>query len=103
MNKLRGAIEKRRFTARARINIKTEVEAGRYSNVAFSEYFLRCCVDNAILMHYRHHTNPVGTEWRWQMDDPDLIVDGAMQNHYNMIKQFRGIFSRISLIMLSGA
>ena len=38
----------------------------------------------------RHHTNPVGTEWRWQMDDPTVIVDGAMQNHYKMIKQFRG-------------
>ena len=43
-------------------------------------------------VHYwgRHHTNPVGTEWKWKMDDPDTIVNGAMENHYNMIKQFRG-------------
>jgi hypothetical protein len=38
----------------------------------------------------RHHTNPVGTEWKWQMDEPEMIVDGAMQNHFNMIKQFKG-------------
>lgn len=39
----------------------------------------------------RHHTNPVGTSWRWKMDDPKMIIDGAMQNHYDMIKQFRGV------------
>ena len=42
------------------------------------------------MLFCRHHTNPVGTEWKWKMDDPDLIVDAAMANHYNMIKQFRG-------------
>jgi len=40
--------------------------------------------------YFRHHTNPVGTEWKWKMDDPDTIVNGAMENHRNMIKQFRG-------------
>lgn len=39
---------------------------------------------------FRHHTNPVGTEWKWQMNEPSLIVDGAMKNHFNMIKQFKG-------------
>ena len=39
---------------------------------------------------YRHHTNPVGTEWKWQMDDPDVIFQGALENHTNLIKQFRG-------------
>ena len=24
------------------------------------------------------------------MDEPDKIVDGALENHYKMIKQFRG-------------
>ncbi|XP_032242372.2 S-adenosyl-L-methionine-dependent tRNA 4-demethylwyosine synthase TYW1 isoform X2 [Nematostella vectensis] len=46
---------------------------------------------NKCVFCWRHHTNPVGTEWRWQMDDPQMIVEGAMQNHYNMIKQFRGV------------
>lgn len=39
----------------------------------------------------RHHTNPVGTEWRWKMDDPEFIVNGAMKNHYEMIKAFKGV------------
>ena len=25
------------------------------------------------------------------MDDPQLIVDGAMEQHYDMIKQFKGV------------
>jgi tRNA wybutosine-synthesizing protein 1 len=40
--------------------------------------------------YFRHHTNPVGTEWRWQMDDPETVLKGAVSNHCNMIKQFRG-------------
>ena len=39
----------------------------------------------------RHHTNPVGTEWRWQMDDAELVLKGALEGHVNMIKQFKGI------------
>eukprot|EP00794_Sanderia_malayensis_P013969 gene13969-15426_t len=46
---------------------------------------------NKCVFCWRHHTNPVGTEWNWKMDDPDMIVDAALQNHYNMIKQFRGV------------
>ena len=38
----------------------------------------------------RHHTNPVGTEWKWKMDDPQTILDGALTNHINLIRQFRG-------------
>eukprot|EP00045_Choanoeca_perplexa_P005760 m.48322 g.48322 ORF g.48322 m.48322 type:complete len:760 (-) comp13278_c0_seq1:54-2333(-) len=45
---------------------------------------------NKCVFCWRHHTNPVGTEWRWQMDEPDVIINGAMQNHYNLIKQFSG-------------
>lgn len=40
----------------------------------------------------RHHTNPVGTEWRWKMDQPDVILKEAIENHQNMIKQFKGIY-----------
>ncbi|KAK7829238.1 hypothetical protein U0070_012709 [Myodes glareolus] len=36
-----------------------------------------------------HHTNPVGTEWRWKMDQPELILKEAIENHQNMIKQFK--------------
>ncbi|KAL5016324.1 hypothetical protein ScPMuIL_005913 [Solemya velum] len=34
--------------------------------------------------------NPVGTEWRWKMDDAQTVFDGAVQNHLNMIKQYKG-------------
>lgn len=46
---------------------------------------------NKCVFCWRHHTNPVGTEWRWKMDEPDVVIDGAMQNHYNMIKTFKGV------------
>lgn len=39
---------------------------------------------------YRHHTNPVGTEWRWKMDPAEKIIQEAVENHRNMIRQFRG-------------
>eukprot|EP00063_Salmo_salar_P043332 XP_014018167.1 PREDICTED: S-adenosyl-L-methionine-dependent tRNA 4-demethylwyosine synthase-like [Salmo salar] len=32
----------------------------------------------------RHHTNPVGTEWRWKMDLPEKILLEAVENHQNM-------------------
>lgn len=46
---------------------------------------------NKCVFCWRHHTNPVGTEWRWKMDDPEMIIDGAMQNHYDMIREFKGV------------
>lgn len=39
----------------------------------------------------RHHTNPVGREWKWQMDAPDQIVEGALSEHRSMVKQMRGV------------
>ncbi|XP_064893295.1 S-adenosyl-L-methionine-dependent tRNA 4-demethylwyosine synthase TYW1 isoform X6 [Columba livia] len=42
-------------------------------------------------LHIRHHTNPVGTEWRWKMDQPEMILQEALENHRNMIKQFKGV------------
>ncbi|NXM26531.1 TYW1 synthase, partial [Oxyruncus cristatus] len=46
---------------------------------------------NKCVFCWRHHTNPVGTEWRWKMDQPELILQEAIENHQNMIKQFRGV------------
>jgi len=46
---------------------------------------------NKCVFCWRHHTNPVGTEWKWKMDPPDMIVNNALNNHYKMIKQCRGI------------
>jgi len=46
---------------------------------------------NKCVFCWRHHTNPVGTEWKWKMDPAKKIVDGAFENHYKMVKQFRGV------------
>ncbi|NWS66939.1 TYW1 synthase, partial [Crotophaga sulcirostris] len=46
---------------------------------------------NKCVFCWRHHTNPVGTEWRWQMDQPEMILQEAIENHQNMIKQFKGV------------
>ncbi|KAI8374703.1 uncharacterized protein BYT42DRAFT_577340 [Radiomyces spectabilis] len=46
---------------------------------------------NKCVFCWRHHTNPVGTTWRWKIDDPKFILDGAMENHYKMIKQLKGV------------
>jgi len=40
---------------------------------------------------WRHHTNPVGTEWRWKVDEPEFILEGALDNHYGMLKQLKGV------------
>ncbi|NXN98554.1 TYW1 synthase, partial [Rhinopomastus cyanomelas] len=58
-----------------------------------------CCMEatpslacaNKCVFCWRHHTNPVGTEWRWKMDQPERIFQEAIENHQNMIKQFKGV------------
>lgn len=39
----------------------------------------------------RSHTNPVGTEWKWQMDDAATVIEGALSGHYAMMKQLKGV------------
>ena len=46
---------------------------------------------NKCVFCWRHGTNPVGTTWRWQVDPPDLIFEGAKQGHYKKIKMMRGV------------
>jgi tRNA wybutosine-synthesizing protein 1 len=40
---------------------------------------------------WRHHKNPVGTEWRWKMDPPREIVKTAIKLHQNMIREYSGV------------
>jgi len=40
---------------------------------------------------WRHHSNPVGKEWKWAMDPPAAIVEAALAAHADMIKQMRGV------------
>ena len=46
---------------------------------------------NKCVFCWRHHSNPVGTEWKWKMDPAQTVLDGALENHYKMIKQMRGV------------
>ncbi|XP_063216466.1 S-adenosyl-L-methionine-dependent tRNA 4-demethylwyosine synthase TYW1-like isoform X2 [Bacillus rossius redtenbacheri] len=46
---------------------------------------------NKCVFCWRHHSNPVGTEWRWQMDQPEDILQEALDSHYRMINQFKGV------------
>ena len=46
---------------------------------------------NKCVFCWRHHKNPVGTEWRWQTDAPELLVSGFMNNHKDLIKTMRGL------------
>ncbi|ONH77747.1 S-adenosyl-L-methionine-dependent tRNA 4-demethylwyosine synthase [Pichia kudriavzevii] len=46
---------------------------------------------NKCVFCWRHGTNPVGTTWRWEVDKPDMILNGALEGHYKKIKQMRGV------------
>ncbi|EYU45151.1 hypothetical protein ABFS82_03G058300 [Erythranthe guttata] len=46
---------------------------------------------NKCVFCWRHHTNPVGKNWQWKMDDPLVIVDTAIDLHTKMIKQMKGV------------
>jgi tRNA wybutosine-synthesizing protein 1 len=45
---------------------------------------------NKCVFCWRHHKNPVGTTWKWDMDDPNLILDGFIKEHKQMVKQLKG-------------
>lgn len=46
---------------------------------------------NKCVFCWRHGTNPVGTNWRWVVDPPDMIFDGVKENHYKKIKMMKGV------------
>eukprot|EP01032_Pedospumella_encystans_P021473 gene21473-24358_t len=46
---------------------------------------------NKCVFCWRHHKNPVGTEWRWKEDAPDMIVSEAVRLHQGMINEMRGV------------
>lgn len=46
---------------------------------------------NKCVFCWRHHKNPVGREWRWQTDQPLELVESAIANHQQMIKQLKGV------------
>jgi tRNA wybutosine-synthesizing protein 1 len=46
---------------------------------------------NKCVFCWRHGTNPVSTTWRWEVDPPDMIFEGAKAGHYKKIKMMRGV------------
>jgi len=46
---------------------------------------------NKCVFCWRHHSNPVGTEWRWKMEDAEFVLKGVLENHYKMINEFKGV------------
>lgn len=46
---------------------------------------------NKCVFCWRHHKNPVGTEWRWKEDEPSHIVEEAIKLHVNMIHEMKGV------------
>lgn len=74
---------------------------GRGSCYKFSFYGIRShlCMEatpslscsNKCIFCWRHGTNPVGTTWRWKVDDPELIFNGVKEGHYKKIKMMRGV------------
>jgi tRNA wybutosine-synthesizing protein 1 len=52
---------------------------------------------NKCVFCWRHHTNPVAKSWQWKMDDPLEIVNSAIEQHTNMIKQMKGVPGKFML------
>lgn len=47
---------------------------------------------NKCVFCWRHGTNPVAKlNWRWELDPPEKVFEGALQGHYQKIKQMRGV------------
>jgi tRNA wybutosine-synthesizing protein 1 len=46
---------------------------------------------NKCVFCWRHHKNPVGTEWRWKTDGPEQIVDTAIVEHQKMVYMMKGV------------
>lgn len=74
---------------------------GRGSCYKFSFYGIKShlCMEttpslscsNKCVFCWRHGTNPTGTTWRWQVDPPEMIFEGAKEGHYKKIKMMRGV------------
>ncbi|KAH3732740.1 S-adenosyl-L-methionine-dependent tRNA 4-demethylwyosine synthase [Pelomyxa schiedti] len=46
---------------------------------------------NKCIFCWRHHNNPVGTEWIWKVDDPAMLVEQGIQAHRDMVKPLKGV------------
>lgn len=53
---------------------------------------------NKCVFCWRHHKNPVGTSWKWEMDSSEEILDGIMSHHYKMVKELKGLFTVLGFV-----
>uniref|UniRef100_A0A8D2E679 S-adenosyl-L-methionine-dependent tRNA 4-demethylwyosine synthase n=1 Tax=Theropithecus gelada TaxID=9565 RepID=A0A8D2E679_THEGE len=86
---LREALTKQVDASRERRLLQTHLLWNESHRCMETTPSLACA--NKCVFCWRHHTNPVGTEWRWKMDQPEMILKEAVENHQNMIKQFKGV------------
>jgi tRNA wybutosine-synthesizing protein 1 len=71
---------------------------GCYKNALYGIQSHRCmeatpslACANKCTFCWRHHSNPVGKEWKWAMDGAEEIVATALSEHASMVKQLRGV------------
>eukprot|EP01054_Gregarina_sp_Poly1_P002221 Gregarina_sp_Poly_1__2220@NODE_1593_length_3762_cov_126_889310_g1049_i0_p1_GENE_NODE_1593_length_3762_cov_126_889310_g1049_i0NODE_1593_length_3762_cov_126_889310_g1049_i0_p1_ORF_typecomplete_len642_score64_72Wyosine_form/PF08608_12/2_7e20Radical_SAM/PF04055_21/1_9e17Flavodoxin_1/PF00258_25/6_5e13Fer4_14/PF13394_6/0_00057Fer4_12/PF13353_6/1_7e04Fer4_12/PF13353_6/3_4e02Fer4_12/PF13353_6/0_0012DUF2605/PF10792_9/90DUF2605/PF10792_9/14DUF2605/PF10792_9/4_1e03_NODE_1593_length_3762_cov_126_889310_g104 len=46
---------------------------------------------NKCVFCWRHHKNPVGTYWRWKIDEPSMIVQEGLKHQHTLIKECWGV------------
>jgi wyosine [tRNA(Phe)-imidazoG37] synthetase (radical SAM superfamily)/flavodoxin len=46
---------------------------------------------NKCVFCWRKLKNPVGREWRWKVDEPEMIVEAAVSKHVAQIKTLKGL------------
>ena len=46
---------------------------------------------NKCVFCWRHHDNPVGTSFRWKVDEPEVLLDGFEREHKALIRACKGV------------
>ncbi|XP_037631700.1 LOW QUALITY PROTEIN: S-adenosyl-L-methionine-dependent tRNA 4-demethylwyosine synthase TYW1 [Sebastes umbrosus] len=86
---LRQALTKQVHAARERRLLQAHLLRHESHRCMETTPSLACA--NKCVFCWRHHTNPVGTEWRWKIDPAEKILEDALEKHQSMIRQFRGV------------
>eukprot|EP01105_Mastigella_eilhardi_P004216 TRINITY_DN155_c1_g1_i1.p1 TRINITY_DN155_c1_g1~~TRINITY_DN155_c1_g1_i1.p1 ORF type:complete len:579 (-),score=139.57 TRINITY_DN155_c1_g1_i1:70-1785(-) len=46
---------------------------------------------NKCVFCWRHHKNPVATQWKWLVDDPRQLVEEGIKAHQEMVRPLKGV------------
>uniref|UniRef100_A0A7S1KRP4 tRNA 4-demethylwyosine synthase (AdoMet-dependent) n=1 Tax=Percolomonas cosmopolitus TaxID=63605 RepID=A0A7S1KRP4_9EUKA len=71
---------------------------GCYKHTAYGITSYRCmemtpslaCASKCVFC-WRHHSNPVARSWKWKVDEPEFLIQNAVENHVKMINSMRGV------------